>query len=262
MSTSLARKKSPRAPSIALDEALERALKAYEKERLHPAPTEAVAQNLGYKTANSGSALSAIASLRYYGLLDRPKDGLLAVTKNVESYLYMPNESQKRELLISFLRTPSLFNELLEQYNSGLPSDANIRYELIRRGFLPATAEGVVVIFRRSVDFAEFFSRSNESLQEDRPSSEQTNAEPADSSYPIAMQVPVLDSAATPALHSRIPSASPVPVGRIDECDQIPVRLPGGRRAWLVIPNPLFEGDKARLKAQIDLLLTQDEEDL
>jgi hypothetical protein len=28
----------------------------------------------------------------------------------------------------------------------------------------------------------------------------------------------------------------------------------------LVIPDPFFEADKARLKAQIDLLLTQDEE--
>ena len=43
------RKKSPRAPTMALDEALERAMKAYDKERLHAAPTNVVAQNLGYK---------------------------------------------------------------------------------------------------------------------------------------------------------------------------------------------------------------------
>ena len=46
-----------------------------------------------------------------------------------------------------------------------------------------------------------------------------------------------------------------------EDLDRIPVRLPGGRRAWLFIPSPFFSGDKARLKAQIDLLLTADEEE-
>jgi hypothetical protein len=42
--------------------------------------------------------------------------------------------------------------------------------------------------------------------------------------------------------------------------DRIPVRLAGGRRAWLLIPHEFREADKTRLKAQIDLLLTEDEE--
>lgn len=41
--------------------------------------------------------------------------------------------------------------------------------------------------------------------------------------------------------------------------DRIPVRLQGGRRAWLWIPTVFYESDKQRLKAQIDLLLTEDE---
>lgn len=261
MSTAPARKKSPRAPSIALDEALDRALRAYEKERLHPAPTEVVAQNLGYKTANSGSALSAIASLRYYGLIERPKDGFLAVTKNVESYRYTPNESHKRELLIDFLKAPQLFAELLEQYSSGLPSDANIRYELIQRGFLPSGAESAVAVFRRSVDFAGYFSRANEPARDDRTLSEPPAAEAIDAYDPTAAQLQGAESAPTSVARNVTSSAPSVPMGFSDEGDQIPVRLPGGRRAWLIIPTPFFDGDKARLKAQIDLLLTEDEED-
>jgi hypothetical protein len=34
--------------------------------------------------------------------------------------------------------------------------------------------------------------------------------------------------------------------------------LSEGRKAWLVIPTPFYEADKLRLKAQIDLLLTED----
>ena len=44
------------------------------------------------------------------------------------------------------------------------------------------------------------------------------------------------------------------------ELDRIPVRLPGGRRAWLSIPTPFYAADKERLKAQIDLLLTEEDE--
>ena len=44
------------------------------------------------------------------------------------------------------------------------------------------------------------------------------------------------------------------------DSDCLPVRLTGGRRAWLVIPQQFFEADKARLRAQIDLLLTVEQE--
>ena len=43
--------------------------------------------------------------------------------------------------------------------------------------------------------------------------------------------------------------------------DQIPVGLPSGRRAWLVIPTPFHTSDKDRLKAQIDLLLMVEDEE-
>jgi len=39
------------------------------------------------------------------------------------------------------------------------------------------------------------------------------------------------------------------------------VRLAGGRRAWIEIPTPFYLSDKRRIKAQIDLLLTDDEDE-
>ena len=42
--------------------------------------------------------------------------------------------------------------------------------------------------------------------------------------------------------------------------DRIPVRLDSKRRAWLEIPAPFYEKDKMRLKAQIDLLITDDDD--
>ena len=242
------RKKSPRAPSLALDEAIDRALKAYDRERVHPAPTEVVAQNIGYKGANNGAALGALASLRYFGLLARPKDGYLAVTKDVEAYKFAPDEQMRRSLLVGFLRRPVLYAELLEKYSSGLPSDANLRFELIQRGFAPQAAESALAAFRRSVEFVGDFELdtdavATQSLEVDRgiPEPDSTNA---------------AGRLAAPAS----PSASLVSSEEDAQLDRIPVRLPAGRRAWLLIPTPFYAADKDRLKAQIDLLLT-DEDD-
>lgn len=242
------RKKSPRAPSLPLDEALERVMRAYDKERVHACPVDVVAQHLGYKTANSGTAMQAIASLRYYGLLERPSEGFLAVSKEVESYRFSPDERTKLALLRSFLRRPALFAELLDRFEEGLPSDANLRYDLIQRGFLPSTAASLVKIFRASTEFAKYFDGvESPQIPEVLPVEE---VRPPDSE-------PGLDP-------PRISSTDAVRVRHVveDEAnDRIPVRLSGGRRAWLVIPQVFFEADKKRLKAQIDLLLTEDDED-
>ncbi len=250
------RKKSPRAPSMPLDEALERALRAYDKERLHPAPSEVFAQNIGYRGANSGSALQAMASLRYFGLVDRPSDGLLAVTKSVEAFKFAPDEARRRALLIAFLKSPPLFAELLEKFASGLPSDANLKYELIQRGFIPPAAEATMAAFKKSVDFAGYFDAA---VMPPEAAAFETVIEEA-----VDLQAQSINE----HVSEQVPSISPRPIAKSPPpfeaegaaMDQIPVRLPGARRAWLVIPTPFYAADKARLKAQIDLLFTEDDD--
>jgi hypothetical protein len=228
-----------------LDEAIARVQKAYAKEQLRAAPTEVVAQNLGYKGANNGSALSALASLRYYGLLERPKDGHLAVSKDFERFKLAPDALQRQALLIGFLKQPQLYGQLLEKYENGLPSDADLRLEMVQRGFNAAAAEGAMATFRRSVEFVGL------------PASKAVvSASVASAAAPSRLEN---RSSGEAAVHNE--SSAIAPAASVDEnSDRIPIRLPGNRRAWLVIPTPFFEADKSRLKAQIDLLLTQDEE--
>jgi hypothetical protein len=246
------RKKSPRAPSMPLDEAIARVQKAYDKQQLRAAPTDEVAQNLGYKGANNGSALSALASLRYYGLLERPRDGHLAVSKDFERFKLAPDALQRQALLAGFLKQPQLYGQLLEKYEGGLPSVADLRAEMIQRGFNAAAAEGAMATFRRSVEFVGL------------PASKV--ALPANvASVAASLRLDGRSSGEAvapnePPAPSLIAAAVSVSVAADENSDRIPVRLPGNRRAWLVIPDPFFEADKARLKAQIDLLLTQDEE--
>lgn len=238
------RKKSPRAPSIPLGEAIERAFKIYDKERRHAVPVDIVAQDIGYKSANNGAALSALASLRYFGLLDRSNDGKLAVTKDVEDYKFSPTESLKREIEAKWLKAPPIFAELLEKFSDGLPSDAVLRFELIQRGFNPSSAESAIKTFKESVEFVRYF--------ENNPAF----AAATESLSPVA--APAGQLTAT-SVELDIPSVAAPRSTENSDVDRIPIRLSHGRRAWLEIPTPFFEADKARIKAQIDLLLTDQE---
>lgn len=241
------RKKSPRAPSIPLDEAIEKAVRVYEREKRHAAPTDVIAQDLGYKSANNGAALSVLASLKYYGLVDRPEEGKLAVTKDVEIYQYAPDPKVRQQVLQRMLRTPAVFADLLDKYPSGLPSDATLRFELINRGFAPASAEAVISVFMKSVNFVGPIAAESISEEFDPP-------------------IAVVEEEQSPKSNSGganfSSNTATVPDINPDQsADQIPVRLSGGRRAWLVIPSPFYSADKRRLKAQIDLLMCEDEED-
>jgi hypothetical protein len=240
-----ARKKSPRAPSMPLSEAIDGALKIYSHDRRHAIPVELAAQHLGYKSANNGTAIKALASIRYFGLLGRPQEGQLAVEKEVEDYNFAPDPRQKAELIRKWLLTPPVFAEVLSKFADGLPSDAALKFELIQRGFLPEAAEALVGVLKSSVEFAHYYDRPVPAAQAEPPQPGPENAAEGVSNRGDAI------SAAS------VPTAPSSP----QAADRIPVRLSGGRRAFLEIPSPFFEADKQRLKNQIDLLLTEDDEE-
>lgn len=263
------RKKSPRAPTMALPDAIERVEKVYAQEGRHAAPTDLVAQALGYKSASNGAAAQALASLRYYGLLERPKDGYLAVSRDYEHYKYSPEEEQKQAFLIGWLRTPGVFATLLDKYEGRLPSDANIRFDLIGMGFIPGGADAYVSAFRRSVEFTQFYEQQAEAELQQEDRSSRATGEQSPTVHGTALRT--LPSAKPHAIGQAlqpthvaaeigIPSVQQQPVATPDVI-RVPVRLPKGRCAWLELPIPFFESDKERLKAYIDMQLADDSDD-
>lgn len=259
--TELPRKKSPRAPSFSLDDAIERALRIYDKERRHAAPVDVVAKHLGYKNASNGTALTALATLRYYGLVERPREGMLAASKDLEAYKFAPEEKMRKGLILKWLKTPPLFSELIEHYKGGLPSDATIKFDLIQRGFNDKSADAVLTVFRRSLDYANYYEQQYANDEVADEASEQV-AEPGGVGEAADLDRPTLAEASKvmTALGDEL-ATSRNPTESSTATDRIPVRLSGGRRAWIEVPTPFFSADKARLKAQIDLLLADDEEE-
>jgi hypothetical protein len=252
------RKKSPRAPSVALDVAIERALKIYKEENRHATPPDVVAQHLGYKGANNGSFVGTMATLGYYGLVERNKEGLYAVSKNVEAYQYAPDEAIRRKLLVDWLKTPAVFAGLLEKYGDRLPSDGNIKFDLIQRGFAPQAADACVNVFRRSVEYADYFAASAAATA---PVGEQVRAEPETPAAEFdESKIANVDLVSVrPNEQSSVSRPVHAPSHDSTEGDRIPVRLAGGRRAWIEVPSPFYQADKKRLISQIELLLADDE---
>ena len=250
------RKKSPRAPSLALDSAIERTLKIYKEENRHPAPPDVVAQHLGYKGAKNGAFVGTMATLGYYGLVERTKDGRFAVTKNFESYHFAPDEFMRRRILVDWLKTPAVFSGLLEKYGERLPSDSNIKFDLIHQGFAPPAADACVSVFRRSVDYVDYYGVSGVEAdlgaERTRVDLGAPDLDEQDVVVADAAGVRIRESA---SVHRPVSTPSH---GSADG-DRIPVRLSGSRRAWIEVPSPFYQADKKRLINQIELLLADDE---
>ena len=245
MSQSL-RKRSPQAPSISLEDALNKVFKVYDKERRHEVPMDVVASDMGYKNSKSGAAVQTLASIRYYGLMQRTKVGLLNVSIDVEKYKFSPDPELKQKLLIAWLRTPQIFAELLDKFSESLPSDATIKYELIQMGFNPSVADDFIVIFKKSIGFASYYEQiaSTNLIVED---SNVANTEFDDEITRTT------DSASLPATHSVLA------INQNQGTDRVPIRLEGGRKAYLEIPTPFYKADKSRIIQQLDLILIDDD---
>lgn len=260
--TSVKRKVSPRAPTLSLDEAISRAMKMYAAEGGHATPTEVALKHIGYSSKN-GAAMQAMASLGYWGLVERPKDGVVKIAKAVEDYQYTPDEGHKQDLLIRFLRNPPLFASLLEKYKERLPSEGTLQYDLIQAGFTPSAAATCLSVFKRSVEFARYFERSRNSPSTADGAREDSHGTGSNDASGTA-EGPVDEGPKGVVARNGSVQRERDAGHAIQEesgTDRIPIRLAGGRRAWLEIPSPFYSADRARLKKHIDLLLTDDEDD-
>lgn len=256
MAITIVKKRSPRAPLMSLKEAVDRAGKVYEKEGMHPASVDIVATHLGYKSADNGAAKRTLAALGYYGLLERPADGMLAVAKSFQEFTFAPSEELRAKISKQWLLTPSVFAELLEKFQDRLPSDASLKYELLQKGFNRDAADDCLAAFLESVQYVQSLTSSFD-VEAPKAAGEMTDAG-AES---------VADQRVTDAITRRsesgtrmTPTVATRDTVEDEDSDRIPVRLAGGRRAWLVIPSPFYAADKSRLISQIQLLLADDDE--
>lgn len=244
--------KSPRAPSFALDEAIDKALKLYELARTRGISPDDSATQLGYKNANNGAYRTTQATMGYYGLLVKKGSGLIGVPEELQAYKFNPDENQKRAQVLWWLASPKVFADVLEKFPHSIPSDKTLLFNFVSMGFNEQAAEKLVKVFKQSVDFSGFYSKSKivggvEVVPGEVGGLEEPNVDGRELENEDATKPDVNDGS------QRVDS----PMGK-----QIrtPVRLPGKRIAWLETPIPFYAKDRGRLIAQIELLLCDDED--
>jgi hypothetical protein len=237
--------RSPQCPSISLKEAIEKTDAIYEKEKKHPVANEAVAKSLGYKSANNGAAARMMASLSYYGLLNKAGNGKLSVSPDFEKYSFAPNGKIRQEFLTKWIHAPKIFSEVIGKYGYNLPSDNALKYDLIERGFKPDTADNAVSVLRDSIHF--LLENSDVSTLH-KPETEE-----ADSDEVVVDADDTLEEVIKPTVKSTST------VNLSDDFDVFPVRLHNNRQAAIHLPRPFNQKDREIIKRQLDAILADDE---
>lgn len=239
------RHKSPSAPSLSLEEAIGKALKIYEKEKTHSVPVEVAARGMGYTNAQSGSAARSLASLKMYGLLIS-NGGKVAISPDVEEYKLHPNEAERLKILRRWIENPKIYNQLLKKYASSLPSDAAIKYELVREmKFKEDAAEAFIKDFRSSLHFAQYSTEQGRTdLDAEKKDSSKSADEGVDKDF---------EESPRQQKKEQLPK-----IQQPDEaCLPIHILLARGRIATLKIPLPFYEEDKKLIQMQLDIIRTE-----
>lgn len=147
----MARIRSPNYPAMSLPEAISRVGVIHSKEQHLAAPKEVIARHLGYASLN-GSALKAISALLKYGLLDEAIGGKMKVSDLALSILHPRSPTEKGAAIKDAAGRPALFVEISNEWEGGIPSDANLKSYLIRRNFAADAIDRVIKSYRETVE--------------------------------------------------------------------------------------------------------------
>jgi hypothetical protein len=229
-------------------------MKLLESVQLHPVPLDIVAKNLGYKDAKNGAAARAIATLKIFGILQKSTSGKVQVNPDIRRYKLTPNEIDKATYLKKWLRTPLLYSKLLENRND-LPPEQVIVFELVdEHGFNERAAQQAVRVLRASLAYVERMTgelnKASSEPQESFDWEEEQDDTPAEAQENLAEAV--LQSMQQP----RHRASHSIAIEGV----RYPIRLAGGRMAWIDVPDVLYEADKKRLQAQLSIIGTVDED--
>lgn len=239
--TSDFKSRSPNYPSRPLDWAVNSALSILDQQGGHVLPPDVVASSLNYKDAGSGPAKSAIAALKSYGILE--KDGSkLRLSKAVQQYKLTPTQEGREAILQRWLLSPALYSELIEKYGVPLPTDEVLIHDLvIENAFTEKAAKRIVSNLKSSLEFANFGNHELAVIDD----------EDGDITDIIEGNLTVLNS-----LPGNVTTLS-----ESGDVVRYPVRLAGGRMAYIEVPAHFYNKDKKKLQAQLEIIGTLDEDD-
>jgi|GEM_PF-1414897 len=154
--------RSPAYPSMSVQKALEKVRALYEQEGEYSAPLSSAIGAWGYSAKSSGGR-QALATLKYYGLIDVQGDGdsrKIKVSDVARRILLDQREdrTERDQLIRKVALNPVVHKEIYDQYPSGLASDASVRHFLVfDLGFNKEAAEELLAEFKETATYVGLF---------------------------------------------------------------------------------------------------------
>lgn len=157
--------RSPSYPNFNIEKALEKVKALHEAEGDYAAPISSATNAWGY-SAKSSAARQALATLRYYGLIDILGDGdarKVKVSDTARRILLDRREDQteKKQLIRRAALHPAVHKTLYDRYSSGLASDGSVIHFLVfDEAFNEAAAKELLEEFKETAKFVGLFEPS------------------------------------------------------------------------------------------------------
>ncbi len=148
----MAKSRSRNYPAISLPAAIERARQLYGQEGRARAAASVVVTAWGYNSLN-GASLRVLSALRQYGLLEGGNDDSKLSERALTLLLEPKGSADYGRALRDAFDGPALFQELMQEYQNEIPSDAAINSYLVRKqNFTEDAAKTLIAAFRESLE--------------------------------------------------------------------------------------------------------------
>lgn len=153
--------RSPNYPALSLPVAIDRVTALYKAMHTHAGPREVIAKGMGFNTLNGASA-TAISALHKYGLLEKQGDDI-KVSERALRILHPNSPQEKAEAVREAAFDPPLFAELADRFPDKLPNEELLRNYLVRKGFVPAAAQTVLLSYRETSELVDREAQEHDS---------------------------------------------------------------------------------------------------
>jgi hypothetical protein len=229
--------RSPSYPAIPLQQAIERARILYDKERQHSAPMATITGHWGFKSPTTGPASVTYAALKKFGLLVEEGSGVERQGRLTRLAVEILRNPDPRQAIQEAALAPPIHRELWTEFGYDLPSDDNLVWRLLQRGFTDSGAKDFIREYRATLDFAQLEAPSTA-----EPSPDQRTGQDEDDQWSEAEDPEDPEDETPPRIKRSDPERERRDVDDRSESS----------RAWR-IPLPLVGGQSVVIEAEFPI---------
>lgn len=147
----MTRQRSPNFPQYSLPVAIEKIRTVYRTLHTSKADILKVAEALGYTSIN-GRSRRAISALRQYALLSGSGDSNSVTNVAVTILERQPGHPDRNDALTKAAFSPTLFQEIVDEFGMQMPENEDLRIFLVNKGFSRTAVNEIIDTYRDTLE--------------------------------------------------------------------------------------------------------------